>query len=504
MTNRPGSDPIHRAFHAQLRQAVRSARAMSGPRARENMRPMFGVGVDGVDAGAGFDGVWSLGGDCSGTPSLLARGLSASPALSAAIDSIVTAYMTNPLLNVPNGAVMVIAPDGRLVHVKAYTWRGGDAGGDDRFCANIHSKFRIGSISKLFTAVATLSLIDKGYIRGEGGFGGFIEGALDARVGPYSATLSPTGRSGLYDVTFEQLLTHTAGLYDQEGRSCKPIARNACLAGRSPGPIIDATVVASLGTTLPATLEDRIEWLDGSRKSDPEQFWTYSNSGFVLLGEVLDHTAPGGYDGWVTDQILTPLGMTDTVPGLTRIEDRQRNEVRYYDTTRGGAGTGQSWFSSDSLQLPICYGGSWNQDPTAASGGWISSAADMAKFAYDMLYRSKSRVLSVPARAAMYATRLPAFPAQGLAWFIDGSLYGGTGARDKTGHHTGTNAHLIKYGSGANSAAGCTWFYVFNRYGGSGAFPQQQANLESAVGQALGTGGTTVDWGSGDLFGMIS
>ncbi len=96
--------------------------------------------------------------------------------LTQAIELEALAYMSNN--SIPNGAITVISPEGKLVYCKALTWcpafpapssvpEAADVPtSDDPFYATVHTRFRIASVSKTITAVAILKLVEEGKVAG--------------------------------------------------------------------------------------------------------------------------------------------------------------------------------------------------------------------------------------------------------------------------------------------------------------------------------------------------
>ena len=169
--------------------------------------------------------------------------------------------------HVPSAALTVVY-GGRPVWTKAFGFS--DLGA--KTAATPQTRYRIGSITKTFTAIAVLQLHENGKLR------------LDDRVRDHVTTTAVQARdAGLLDVTVRELLTHSSGLQRD----------------------------------LPGTL-----W---SQPAFPEQFpdqfsaiypsgteWKYSNVGYALLGEVV---AAAGGEPWarhVERRILGPLGMASS------------------------------------------------------------------------------------------------------------------------------------------------------------------------------------------------
>lgn len=135
------------------------------------------------------------------------------------------------------------------------------------------TRFDIGSAGKMFTALAIAILVDRGQVR------------LDAPISQYLAELPPA----LASVTVAQLLNHTSGL----GNYFRPENR---------APIEAATSVAQL---LPLALAEPPAFTPGSKRA-------YSNSGFVVLGAIVEKVSGLSYPAFVEQQILQPLGMRHT------------------------------------------------------------------------------------------------------------------------------------------------------------------------------------------------
>ncbi|HEY7674909.1 MAG TPA: serine hydrolase domain-containing protein [Burkholderiales bacterium] len=175
--------------------------------------------------------------------------------------------------HLPSVALTVVQGDGPV-----WTRAFGFADVGAKTAATPQTLYRIGSITKTFTALAILQLREGGKLR------------LDDRVRDHlTTTASEARRAGLLDVTIRELLTHSSGLQRD----------------------------------LPGTWWSR----PGFPAQFPDQFratyppgteWKYSNTGYALLGEVI---AAAGGDPWarhVERRILAPLGMAGTGAGPRR------------------------------------------------------------------------------------------------------------------------------------------------------------------------------------------
>lgn len=136
------------------------------------------------------------------------------------------------------------------------------------------TKFRLGSVTKQFTAVAILLLQDRGKL------------TLDAPVKTYL----PDAPAAWDKVTVRHLLTHSAGI---------PNFTNF--------PDYGAT------KTLPATHDSLIaRFRDKPLEFAPGEKFAYSNSGYVLLSAIVEKLSGQGYTAFVAENLFKPLGMADT------------------------------------------------------------------------------------------------------------------------------------------------------------------------------------------------
>lgn len=204
-------------------------------------------------------------------PCLLAIVLAASPgrAQSTAerIDALVSTYHEYGLFN---GAVLV-AEDGVPIYESGF----GEAVMEWDVPNTPDTKFRIGSVTKQFTAALVLQLVEEGRID--------LDAPVTAYLSEYPATRGDA-------ITIHHLLTHTSGIPSYTGfPDMEEWKRDAF----DP----DSFIV---------TFWDRdLEFEPGSR-------WAYSNSGYYLLGVVLERVTGEPYDRLLRERILEPLGLDDT------------------------------------------------------------------------------------------------------------------------------------------------------------------------------------------------
>lgn len=143
--------------------------------------------------------------------------------------------------------------------------------------------FRVGSITKTFTATAIMQLRDDGKLR--------LDDPMVRFIPEFSAVRCRFGT--VEDVTLRRLLTHRSGL-----------------AGEPP--------LNHWETLSFPTIEDILAALpDTQLVIEPDSAFKYSNLAFALLGEVVARVSGQPYTRYVTDQILVPLGMGTSAFELT-------------------------------------------------------------------------------------------------------------------------------------------------------------------------------------------
>lgn len=222
-----------------------------------------------------------------------------------------------------SGAVLV-ARDGITLFERAY----GLADRERGIPNTTQTRFRVGSMNKMFTAVAALRLVQDGKLK------------LDTPFATYLADYPNTDMSS--KVTLHHLLTHTGGTGDIFG----PAFNENRLQLREP-----KDYLALYGTR--------------GLRFQPGASWEYSNYGFVLAGALIEQASGMKYDEFVASRILAPAGMTATgaAPEDSAVADRA---VGYTKQLVPGE------LVSNAPTLP--YRG------TPAGGGY-STVGDFARFA---------------------------------------------------------------------------------------------------------------------------
>src|SRR5207237_1030940 len=190
------------------------------------------------------------------------------------------------------------AQGGKILFEKGY----GLANLEHRVPITPQTKFRIGSISKQFTASAILKLCEQGTLR------------LDNKLSKFIPDF-PRGD----EVTIHHLLTHTSGIHRYTSK-----------------PDFMATVMMSVKT------EDLIN----SFKNDPSDFapgtkWSYNNSGYLLLGYIIEKVSGQTYEGFLGQNFFEPLAMNNT--GVHHAIDVLEHEAHGYAYDDGKMKKALNW-----------------------------------------------------------------------------------------------------------------------------------------------------------------
>jgi D-alanyl-D-alanine carboxypeptidase len=191
---------------------------------------------------------------------------------------------------------------------------------------SLDTKFRIGSMNKMFTAVATLQLVERGKL------------SLDDTIGKHLADYP--NKEIASKVTIRQLLTHTGGTGDIFG----PEFEKNRLTLKTP-----SDYVKLYGNRAPA-------FAPGSEHR-------YSNYGYVLLGAIIEKLSGQSYDQHMQQNVFAPAGMKDT-GALPESQPVAKRAVGY--------------MRPQGKWVPNTETLSWSGSP---AGGGYSTVTDMMRFA---------------------------------------------------------------------------------------------------------------------------
>lgn len=237
------------------------------------------------------------------------------------------------------GAVVLVIRNGEVVYKAGF----GFADIDKRKPIDpVQTRFRVGSISKLFTATAVMQLVEAGKLD------------LNSDVNTYLTTFKLPATYP-EPVTLSHVLTHTAGFDDR---------------------------YLGIGTELAGKTEPLRQYLSEhmpARVLPPGRFFAYSNHAFALAGLVVEEVSGEGFDGYIAKHIFGPLKMTHSSFG---VPDPVPAEIAVpYAYARS---SGFSKIELDRLQI-------------GPAGDLITTAPDLSKFMIAQLRRGGS--LLMPASA---------------------------------------------------------------------------------------------------------
>ncbi len=218
------------------------------------------------------------------------------------------------------GLSLAVVRDGTVIKAKGYGLANVELG----VPATADTVYEIGSITKQFTATAIMMLVEEGKI------------GLDEKIPAYLSGLPDAWK----EVTVRQLLTHTSGI---KGYTNVPGFEKLTLVPASKEEVIKVVAAAPL------------EFPSGDR-------WNYSNTGYFLLGMIIEKASGKSYADFLKDCIFTPLQMTST-------------QVNDLHTIIAHRASGYEW-KDNMLRNADFISMTW---PFAA-GGIVSTVKDLSKW----------------------------------------------------------------------------------------------------------------------------
>ena len=265
---------------------------------------------------------------------------------------------------------VAVVRDGVVVHAAAYGTENPATG----TATTTATRFRIASISKMFTAVAVMQLVDEGLIK--------LDEPFAAQLGLPGPFADP--RIGF--VTVRQLLSHTSGF-----RASKNL-----FFGRG---VESWQQAALLGFAQ-------------SLQSEPGTDFQYSNMNYCLLGVLLEHVTGEPFESVIRERVLRPAGI-------------DAHLAPTFDAAPGDA-------------VHLSAEGRNYMETLGPAGGWVARPADVAVLAAALRFDSAgSHLLDASTVATMRTPMAVLAPADdwtyglGLRLFADGS-WGHTGSIEST------------------------------------------------------------------------
>jgi CubicO group peptidase (beta-lactamase class C family) len=296
-----------------------------------------------------------------------------------AIDAIFS-----PLANASSpGLAVLVRKDGRIVFERGYGAR------------ELHSfvkidpqtNFRLASCSKQFTAMSIMLLVHDGKLR------------YDDKLADVFPDFPAYGKA----ITIRNLLNHTSGLPDYEDLMAAAEKRKGAPIWTAARQIQDAEVLKLLEK-------------ETAGKFTPRTQWSYSNSGYVVLGLTVEKISGKPLREFLRERIFAPVKMSQTVA-----YQKGQNEVT--NRAYGHSKEAGAWKETD-------------QSPTSATlgdGGIYSSLTDLAKWddalaQHTLLAEKEMQPALTPAQ--LTSGTQPKWPANsdrlegtavsyGFGWFLD-------------------------------------------------------------------------------------
>lgn len=194
--------------------------------------------------------------------------------------------------NLPGVSVAVVH-EGMVVHAKGYGYANLELGAP----ATEESVYLIGSVTKPFTSMAIMKLVEEGAL------------SLDDPISKFFDDI-PEGWS---EVTVTHLLQHTSGIKSYTGIGEMWLNQHNEVTGEH---------------IISMAAEHDLEF-------EPGKGWAYNNTGYVMLGMIIEKVSETSYEEYIRQHIFDPLGMlssgynswTTLIPNRTSGYSRRRDEV---------------------------------------------------------------------------------------------------------------------------------------------------------------------------------
>ena len=210
----------------------------------------------------------------------------------------------------------VISQNGSIIYNKVFGYR--YYSDHQKIPADVNTKYRVGSVSKLFTATIIFQLVEEGKVK------------LNTTIDTYFPGL-PNGNL----ITLGHLLNHRSGLHNFRSVDGKDEPK-------------------SHEELLQTLYKSKIEFQPGSKAA-------YSNSNYVLLGYIVEKICNKSFELVLTERIANRIGLQNTYCG--KKTDLDNNESYSYKLKK-------TWMEQPQTDMSI----------TGGTGSIVSNPTDLAKF----------------------------------------------------------------------------------------------------------------------------
>lgn len=272
-------------------------------------------------------------------------------------------YITTQMANYPiPGLSAAVVIEGTPVLMKGYGW----ANLELSVPATEHSVYEIASVSKTFTATTTMMLVENNEI------------SLDDSITRFLDTSPPAWKP----ITIKHILCHQSGIRDYLG--VPEYWQTTRLD-------VPREQIIGLVSQLPLMFA-------------PGESWSYDNTGYYLLGFMLEKVSGKPYDALLRELIFKPLEMNVTV--MNSPAAIIKNRAAGYR------------LENNTLYNKEYY----SPSGTFSSGGWLSSVADLVKweaalYSEKLLKRTTLEQMWTPHESVRRNEHSSGFT-QGLGWYI--------------------------------------------------------------------------------------
>lgn len=265
------------------------------------------------------------------------------------------------------GLALGIVKDNRIAYMRGF----GKADGSGR-PVTPQTPFIIGSLSKSFTALAIMQLVEAGKVE------------LDAPVQRYLRWFRVADKNAWAEITVRDLLNHTSGLSTKTGR-----------------------MFQGNGDTTDRALETAVRKLSSAKLSAPPgEKYQYSTINYAVLGLIVQTATGRSYESYIQAEIFDPLQMRDSFTSEAAAK-------------RAGLATGYTyWFGRPRAADPPYNRG------LLPAGYLICSAEDMVHYLIAQLNGGRYRTVSVLSPAGVAELHQPSAPtpkastSYGMGWYV--------------------------------------------------------------------------------------
>lgn len=218
---------------------------------------------------------------------------------------------------------LTIARDGNVLYTRSIGYS--QINGTEKKPLTAANRFRIGSITKMYTVVMIYQLVEEGSLK--------LTDTLD-KFFPQVANAQK--------ITIAQILAHRSGIHDS---------------------ILDRSLRPSSNTTAITKEEMLALIVRGTPDFEPDAKHSYSNSGYLLLGLILERLTGKPYGDVLEERITSKIGLKDTYTATGSIDVNKNESLTYFRS-------GSDWKQGTETHPSLLF----------SAGAIVSTPNDLAKF----------------------------------------------------------------------------------------------------------------------------